>query len=231
MKNTVLVVDDDAKLVELISFYLEREGYLPIKAYDGEDAFQKFQNRSVDLVILDLLLPGLDGMSYCKRVRRRSNVPIIMLTAKTDQEDRIKGLNLGADDYVTKPFSPMELIARVNAVLRRFEKKSSPAEVTFGKLTVNFNRREALVDDERIELTTAEFEILKTLVKQPGRIFTRAQLLRIIQDDGSVASERTIDVHINKLRKKIETDPTSPKYIHTLYGSGYKFELQQNELD
>jgi len=226
-KPKVLVVDDDQKLVKLLSFHLEKQGYSPIEAYDGEEAFRSFRRRSVDLIILDLMLPGIDGLNLCRRIRRESNVPVIMLTAKVEQEDRVKGLNLGADDYVTKPFSPAELMARVNAVLRRIEDRKEPEEVTHGELTVSFARREVLLDKTIVKLTTTEYEILKALAGQPGRVFERSQLLSLIGDENVGVTERTIDVHINKLRNKIEHDPREPKFIHTVYGAGYKFELQE----
>ena len=228
MKPNVLVVDDDEKLVKLVSFHLKKEGYEPIEALDGEEAFKLFRRRELDLIILDLMLPGIDGLTFCRRVRRESDVPIIMLTAKTEKEDRIEGLNLGADDYVTKPFSPEELIARVNAVLRRSEEREEPEEITHGPLTVNFKRHEVILHDEIIDLTTTEYKILKILAQQPGRIFSRSQLLRLVRDENLFGTERTIDVHITNLRKKIEQDPGDPNFIHTVYGAGYKFELQED---
>ncbi|MBS3787729.1 response regulator transcription factor [Candidatus Bipolaricaulota bacterium] len=227
MSKNILVVDDDEKLVNLVSLHLEQQGFDPIKAYDGEEAFQLFRKREIDLVILDWMLPGLNGPTFCRRVRRESEVPIIMLTAKTEKDDRVEGLNLGADDYVTKPFSPEELMARVNAVLRRVQERETPDEVTHGPLTVSFKRHEVLLDNETIELTNAEYIIIKELALQPGRIFNRSQLLKLIQDENFSGSERTIDVHITKLRKKIEPDPADPKFIHTVYGAGYKFELKE----
>lgn len=228
MSKNILVVDDDEKMVNLLSIHLVKQGYNPIETYDGKEAFQIFRKRSIDLVILDWMLPGIDGPAFCRRVRRESAVPIIMLTAKTEKENRIEGLNLGADDYVTKPFSPEELLARVKAVLRRVEEKEEPDEVSHGPLTVSFKRREVLLDNEIIELTNSEYEIIKALATQPGRVFSRSQLLKLIQDENFSGSERTIDVHITKLRRKIEPDPADPTFIHTIYGAGYKFELKEN---
>lgn len=226
MSPNILVVDDDEKLVRLLSFHLKKLGYTPIEVHQGDKAFELFRRRDVDLIILDLMLPGIDGLNLCRRIRRESDVPIIMLTAKTEKEDRVKGLNLGADDYVTKPFSPEELMARVNAVLRRTENDLESEEVTHGPLTVNFARHEALLDNNILDLTNAEYEILKTLASQPGRLFSRRQLLRTIKDENYAGSQRTIDVHITNLRRKIESDPNQPRFIHTVYGAGYKFELQ-----
>lgn len=228
MSPNILVVDDDEKLVKLLSFQLEKLNYTPIEANSGDEAFGLFHRRKVDLIILDLMLPGIDGLSLCRRIRRESDVPIIMLTAKTEKKNRVKGLDLGADDYVTKPFSPEVLMARVNAVLRRTEDGNEPEEITHGPLTVSFVRHEVLLNNSSLDLTNAEYEILKTLAGQPGRLFSRGQLLRVIQDDNYGGSERTIDVHITNLRSKIEPDPSGPRFIHTIYGAGYKFELQKD---
>ncbi|MBS3737285.1 response regulator transcription factor [Candidatus Bipolaricaulota bacterium] len=229
MSPNILVVDDDEKLVKLLSFHLEKLDYTPIEAHDGDEAFGLFRRRKVDLIILDLMLPGIDGLSLCRRIRRESDVPIIMLTAKTEKGNRVEGLNLGADDYVTKPFSPEELMARVKAVLRRAEDRNEPEEITHGPLTISLVRHEVLLNNSIIDLTNAEYEILKALAGQPGRLFSRGQLLREIQDENYAGSERTIDVHITNLRSKIESDPSEPRFIHTIYGAGYKFELKKDK--
>jgi len=229
MAKNILVVDDDEKLVKLLTLHLKKLGYTPIEAFDGDRAFQLFRRREIDLIILDLMLPEVSGLDLCRRIRRESDVPIIMLTARTEKDDRVKGLNLGADDYVTKPFSPEELMARVKAVLRRIEDWKEPEEITHGPLTVSFKRREVLLDNHIIDLTNTEYEILKVIAGQPGRIFDRAQLLRVIQDENFAGTDRTIDVHITNLRRKIEPDPAEPKFIHTVYGAGYKFELREDK--
>lgn len=218
------MVDDDEKLVELVQKYLSKDGYDVITAYQGIEALRKFRKREVDLVILDLMLPKMDGLKVCKKIRKKSDTPVIMLTAKTKEEDKIKGLDLGADDYVTKPFSPGELLARVRAVLRRVEEEEGPDELTYGPLSVNFKRHEALFEGEAIELTASEFKLLAALVKNPGRAFSRSQLIHEAFGYDYEGLERTIDVHIKNLRKKIEPDSGSPRFLKTVYGVGYKFE-------
>jgi len=227
MNKTVLIVDDDEKLVTLVKTHLENEGYETLASYTGREALEVFRNRKLDLVILDLMLPELDGLTVCKRIRNESDVPIIMLTAKTEKEDRVRGLDIGADDYVTKPFSPEELMARVRAVLRRVEEEFEREEVSFGSLTINFPRHEVVVDGESQYMTSAEFEILSTLVKNPGRVFSRSQLLKTALDREFTEYDRSIDVHIRNLRKKIEPDPEEPRLIQTVYGVGYKFEPRE----
>ncbi len=223
MKKTVLVVDDDEDLVELLKKYLEKDGYEVLTAYDGSAALNLFRLRDVDLIVLDLMLPKVDGLNVCRSIRSESQVPIIMLTAKTEEEDRIKGLDLGADDYVTKPFSPGELLARVRAVLRRTEDEEQ-TEVSHGDLSLNFETHQVLLDNEPIDLTPTEFKIFKTMVKQPRRVFSRPDLIHSALGYGYEGFERTIDVHIKNIRKKLEPDPDDPTYIHTVHGVGYKFE-------
>ena len=219
-----MVVDDDEKLVDLVDKYLTKDGYKVIKAYQGIEALRKFRQREVDLVILDLMLPKMDGLKICKKIRNKSDTPVIMLTAKTREEDKIKGLDLGADDYVTKPFSPGELLARVRAVLRRVEEKEGPDELTYGPLTINFNRHQFYYEGDFVEVTATEFKLLGALMKNPGRAFTRSQLIHEAFGYGYEGLERTIDVHIKNLRKKIEPEPDSPSFLVTVYGVGYKFE-------
>ncbi len=223
MKKTVLVVDDDEDLVELLKNYLEKDGYEVLTAYDGSAALNLFRLRDVDLIVLDLMLPKVDGLNVCRSIRGESQVPIIMLTAKTEEEDRIKGLDLGADDYVTKPFSPGELLARIRAVLRRTEDEDL-TEVSHGDLSLNFETHQVLLDNEPVDLTPTEFKIFKTMVKQPRRVFSRPDLIHAALGYGYEGFERTIDVHIKNIRKKLEPDPNDPKYIHTVHGVGYKFE-------
>ncbi|MBS3786844.1 response regulator transcription factor [Candidatus Bipolaricaulota bacterium] len=223
MKKTVLVVDDDEDLVELLKKYLEKDGYDVLTAYDGNAALNLFRLREVDLIVLDLMLPKVDGLNVCRTVRSESQVPIIMLTAKTEEEDRIKGLDLGADDYVTKPFSPGELLARIRAVLRRTSEEEQK-EVSHGNLHLNFETRQVLINNEPVDLTPTEFKILATMVKQPRRVFSRPDLIHSALGYGYEGFERTIDVHIKNIRKKLEPDPDEPTYIRTVHGVGYKFD-------
>lgn len=224
MKKKILVVDDDKELVEFLRDYLERDGYDVTGTVDGREALQLFRKREFDLVVLDLMLPEVDGFKVCKRMRREAETPIIMLTAKTSDESKIKGLDLGADDYITKPFSPGELLARIRATLRRVKEEEEPKELTFGNLTVNFYNKEVLIDNEPIDLTPTEFDILSALVKQPNRVFSRTQLIHAALGYGYESFERTIDVHIKHLRDKIEPNPEEPSFIKTKFGMGYKFD-------
>ncbi len=223
MNKRILLVDDDKELVGFLKDYLEKDGYSVTGSYDGKEALRLFRKREFDLVVLDLMLPEIDGFKVCKRMRRESDTPIIMLTAKTADEDKIKGLDLGADDYITKPFSPGELLARIRATLRRVEEEET-REVSFGELTVNFVNKEVLLDGETVELTPTEFDILAALVKQPNRVFSRTQLIHSALGYGYESFERTIDVHIKHIRDKIEPDPQEPSYIKTKFGMGYKFD-------
>ena len=223
MKKTVLVVDDDEDLVELLKRYLEKDGYDVLTAFDGNAALNLFRLRDVDLIVLDLMLPKVDGLNVCRSVRGESQVPIIMLTAKTEEEDRIKGLDLGADDYVTKPFSPGELLARIRAVLRRTSEEEQK-EVSHGNLSLNFETRQVLIETDPVNLTPTEFKILATMVKQPRRVFSRPDLIHAALGYGYEGFERTIDVHIKNIRKKLEPNPDEPIYIKTVHGVGYKFD-------
>ena len=219
----VLVVDDDVKTVELVKLYLNRDGYRVITAYDGVAALRLARESHPDLIVLDLMLPGIDGLEVCRRLRDESDVPIIMLTARTTDQDKLTGLGLGADDYVTKPFSPRELAARVRAVLRRLPGERGPDEVKHGQLTLNFPKHEAYLADKPLHLTAVEFKLLGVLAREPGRVFSRAQLIEKALGYDYESFDRTIDVHILKLRRKLERDPSHPRYIKTVYGAGYKF--------
>ena len=219
----VLIVDDDVKTVDLVKLYLHRDGYRVLTAYDGDEALRLARKDRPDLIVLDLMLPGIDGLAVCRAVRVESDVPIIMLTAKTTEQDKLTGLELGADDYVTKPFSPRELAARVRAVLRRLPGERGPIEVKHGKLTVNFPKHEASLDGKLLNLTPVEFKLLGVLVKEPGRVFSRAQLIEKAFGYDFEGFDRTVDVHILNLRRKLEPDPSHPRYIKTVYGAGYKF--------
>jgi len=219
----VLVVDDDVKTVELVKLYLKRDGYRVLTAYDGVEALRLARDGHPDLIILDLMLPGVDGLEICRTLRTESDVPIIMLTAKTTDEDKLIGLGLGADDYVTKPFSPKELAARVRAVLRRLPGERGPDKIKRGQLAVDFLRHEVFLAGRPVNLTTIEFKLLGVLVKESGRVFSRAQLIEKALGYDFEGFDRTIDVHILKLRRKLEPDPSHPKYIKTVYGAGYRF--------
>ncbi len=218
----VLVVDDDEKTVELVKLYLNRDGYRVITAYEGEEALRLAREAHPDLIVLDLMLPGINGLEICRTLRQESDIPIIMLTAMTTDEDRLRGLDLGADDYVTKPFSPRELAARVRAVLRRIPGERGPDKITYGNLTLDFLKYEASVADRSLKLTPVEFKILGAMAKEPGRVFSRAQIIEKALGHDFDGFDRTIDVHILKLRRKLEPDPRHPRYIQTIYGAGYK---------
>jgi len=219
----VLVVDDDVKTVELVKLYLNRDGYKVLAAYDGVEALRLARESRPDLIVLDLMLPGIGGLEVCRTLRSESDVPIIMLTARTTDEDKLAGLGLGADDYVTKPFSPRELAARVRAVLRRLPGERGPTEIKRGKLTLNFLKQEASVAGRPLNFTPVEFKLLGVLIKEPGRVFSRAELVEKALGYDYKGFDRTIDVHILNLRRKLETDPRHPTYIKTAYGAGYKF--------
>ncbi len=219
----VLVVDDDVKTVELVKLYLNRDGYKVLAAYDGVEALRLAREGHPDLIVLDLMLPGIDGLEICRTLRDESDVPIVMLTARTTDEDKLTGLGLGADDYVTKPFSPRELAARVRAVLRRLPGERGPAEIKHGELTMNFAKHKASLAGRALNLSPTEFKLLGVLAKEPGRVFSRAQLIEQALGYDFVGFDRTMDVHILNLRRKLEPDSNHPKYVKTVYGVGYKF--------
>ncbi len=222
----VLIVDDDIKIVELVKLYLTRDGYHVMTAYDGTEGLKMARESHPDLLVLDIMLPGINGLEICRILRAESSVPIILLTAKTTEQDRILGLDLGADDYVIKPFSPRELAARVRAVFRRTADDADtlgPEESKFNNLTVNFKRHEAHVDTRPLKLTPVEFKLLGVFIHEPNRVFSRAQLVEKVLGYDFDGFDRTIDVHILNLRRKLEPDPKKPDYIKTVYGSGYKF--------
>jgi len=222
----ILVVDDDAKTVELVKLYLNRDGYKVLVAYNGNEALRLAKEVRPDLIVLDLMLPGMDGLEVCSALRAESDVPIIMLTAKTAEQDRLLGLDLGADDYVTKPFSPKELAARVRAVLRRLPEDAlqrGPVEITHGELRINFLKREVYFANKPVRLTPVEFRLLGVLIKESGRTFSRAQLVDRVYGFDFDGFDRTVDVHVRNLRRKLEPDPDHPQYIRTVYGAGYTF--------
>jgi DNA-binding response OmpR family regulator len=223
----ILVVDDEKKLVEVVRSYLEHEGYEVYAAYDGQQALSLFQKIEPSFVILDLMLPDVSGEEVCMSIRKQSRVPIIMLTAKVEEEDILKGLDIGADDYVTKPFSPKQLIARVAAVLRRVSEEPVALSNTLsfhdGDLVIDNLKHEVKKQGGIVNLTPNEYRILLTLIKYPQKTFTREELIEIALGEDFDGFDRTIDTHIKNLRQKIETDPKRPVYVLTVYGIGYKF--------
>jgi DNA-binding response OmpR family regulator len=224
----ILLVDDEQSIQTLLSFPLRKDGYEVVHAGDGREALDRFAEQPFDLVVLDVMLPQLDGLEVCRRLRARSAVPIIMLTAKSEEIDKVVGLELGADDYITKPFSMREFRSRVKAALRRADMRASADEpdeppLEQGELTIDFAKRAVNARGEDVRLTYVEFEILGALARNPGRVFTRDLLLARIWGDASYRDPRTIDVHIRHLREKLEADPKSPEYIITVRGVGYRF--------
>ena len=225
MKHKILIVDDNKKTVDLIRLYLEKDGYQVLTAYDGRKALDLARQKRPSLIVLDLMLPKIDGLDVCRIIQAESKIPIIMLTARSTEDDKLLGLDLGADDYITKPFSPRELMARVRAVLRRMaqlEQKETP-ELRIGDLVIDIVRHEVHARGKQVPLTPKEFQLLKTLAQQPGRAFSRLELLERVFGFDYEGLERTVDVHVMNLRKKIEPDPGRPTYVHTVYGVGYKF--------
>jgi two-component system alkaline phosphatase synthesis response regulator PhoP len=223
--KTVLVVDDEPKITQLARDYLEHAGFAVLVAGDGPSALTAVRQRLPDLVVLDLGLPGLDGLDVTRELRRDSSIPIVMLTARDDEVDKLLGLELGADDYLTKPFSPRELVARVRAVLRRTEAAAAPDEILrVGDVLVDVPRMRVEVAGRSVDdLTATEFGLLRTLASSPGRIFTRSQLLDAVRGVAFESYERAIDSHIKNLRRKLEPDPRTPRYVLTVYGVGYRF--------
>ena len=222
--KTVLVVDDEPQIVQLVRDYLEHGGFKVLTAADGSGALRLASTQRPDLIILDLGLPGVDGLDVTRSLRRNGEVPIIMLTARTDESDKLVGLELGADDYVTKPFSPKELVARVRSVLRRSEAAQAPAEVLrVGEVELDVPSMRLTIEGRAVELTQTEFQLLATMVRQPGRVFSRAQLLNAVHGVAFESYERAIDAHIKNLRRKIEPDPHNPRYLLTVFGVGYRF--------
>jgi DNA-binding response OmpR family regulator len=222
----VLIVDDEPNIREVVGLYLRRDGHDVVSAADGEEALDRFRRDGPDLVVLDLMLPKLGGLEVCRRMQAQRRVPLIMLTARGEEEERIVGLSLGADDYVVKPFSPRELAARVAAVLRRVE--DSPQEASlkvlaFDGLRIDPNTREVLVDGEPATLTAREFDLLHHLAASPGRVYTRDQLMEVVWGYAFSADTSTVTVHVRRLREKIERDPAQPRYLQTVWGVGYKF--------
>ena len=219
---TILVVDDEPKITRLVRDYLESAGFGVVTAVDGQEALMRVRTERPDLVVLDLGLPQLDGLDVTRRLRRESDLPIIMLTARDDETDKIIGLELGADDYVTKPFSPRELVARVRAVLRRRDRGGSDDHLRAGALTLDVLRMRLDVGGRAVELTATEFSLLAAMARQPGRVFTRSQLLDAIHGVAFESYERAIDAHVKNIRRKVESDPHDPQHLLTVYGVGYR---------
>lgn len=226
MPERILVVDDEPSIVELVSYNLRRSGYEVVTADNGEDGLRIAEQGGLDLLILDVMLPGIDGFEVLRAVRRSSDVPVLMLTARGEEADRVVGFEIGADDYVAKPFSPRELTGRVKAILRRLRRTAEPGEagkLQFGALSVNFVTYEITRDGQRVELTPTEFQILKVLAQNPGRVFSRDELVDRVMGPDFYGDVRTVDVHIRHLRAKIEENPSEPRLIETVRGAGYKF--------
>ena len=220
----VLVVDDEPKILALARDYLEHAGFQVAGASDGQEALAAIRSGHPDLVVLDLGLPGLDGLDVARALRKTSNVPIVMLTGRADEVDRVAGLELGADDYVTKPFSPRELVARVRAVLRRTEMRSEPSDVVrAGDVTLDVPRLKVRAGDKDVDLTPTEFQLVLTLAREPGRVFTRSQLLDAVHGVAFESYERAIDAHVKNIRRKLEDDPRRPRRLVTVHGVGYRF--------
>ena len=225
--STVLLVDDDEAVRRVLSFPLERDGYRVVQARDGDEALARFDSENIDLVVLDVMLPRLDGLEVCKRLRARSSVPIVMLTARDDELDKVLGLELGADDYITKPFSIREFRSRVKALLRRAAApRHAPLEedpIEIAGLRIDSARRVVERDGAPIQVTYVEFELLRAMASRPGRVFSRQKLLEEVWGGSEYREPRTIDVHVRHLREKLETDPREPQYILTVRGAGYRF--------
>jgi DNA-binding response OmpR family regulator len=221
----ILLVDDEQAVQTLLTYPLRKEGYEVVGAMDGQEALDRFSEQRFDLVVLDIMLPKLDGVEVCRRLRTRSQVPIIMLTAKGDEIDKVVGLEMGADDYITKPFSVREFRSRVKAALRRgnMAGRSGDEPIHAGELDLDFERRATQVRGEPVQLTYVEFEILAALASAPGKVFTREMLLEHVWGDSTYRDPRTVDVHIRHLREKLESDPKRPEYLFTVRGVGYRF--------
>jgi len=220
----ILVVEDELKIARLVRDYLQQAGFAVLEASDGSAALSLAKSKKPDMVVLDLGLPEMDGLDVTRRLRETSSVPIIMLTARSEESDRIVGLELGADDYIVKPFSPKELVARIRAVLRRADATLGGGEVIqAGSVTIDIPKMRVTVGDDDVELTATEFELLLALARKPGRIYTRAQLLDALHGVSFESYERSVDAHIKNIRRKIESDPRRPQLVLTVYGVGYKF--------
>jgi len=228
LKNTVLIADDEEKICQIVKKYLERESFKVIECSNGLKAIEEFKKGNPDLVVLDIMMPGADGWEVCRELRKISDVPIIMLTAREDEVDRILGLEMGADDYVVKPFSPRELVARVKAVLRRAVDKKSPEDkknvLSYEGVTINLDTRQVIINGKNVALTPKEFDILYILASSPGRIFSREKILESVWGYNYLGDARTVDTHINRLREKLSKANKEVSYVNTVWGVGYKFD-------
>jgi len=230
MNELILIVDDEPKIVRLAKDYLERSGFRTLPANDGITALATARQERPDLVVLDLNLPGMDGLDVCRALRRESSVPVIMLTARAEETDRLIGLELGADDYIVKPFSSRELVARVRAVLRRTQGEVQTAGlIRVGELEIDLNGNRVTLRGETLRVTRIEFNLLAILAQHPGQTFSRAQLIDRLHGPSDGGFDRSIDAHVKNLRRKIEDDPTTPRYLLTVYGIGYQFTEKTNE--
>jgi DNA-binding response OmpR family regulator len=228
MSKKILVVDDEPQIVKVLKAYLEQSGFQVVIAADGNAALTTFQREKPDFMILDLSLPGMDGLDVCRAIRRESNIPILMLTARVEEADKLIGLELGADDYVVKPFSPREVVARVRTIFRRATAVDLPKPelIQVGDLQIDSEQHSVVVSDRQVELTPTEFDILVVLARHPKRVFTRLQIMEQAQGDAFEGYERTIDAHIKNIRLKLESNPKKPVYIQTVFGVGYKLEVK-----
>ena len=227
MATKVLAVDDEKIIIKGLKFSLERDGFEVICAYDADEALALAESKNPDIILLDVMLPGLSGYEVCERIREYSDVPIIMLSAKGEDMDKIMGLEYGADDYITKPYNILEVKARIKAVLRRrtsnSKEEEASNEIVYGLLRLNFDSRTLYIDGRDADLTVIEFNLLEAMAKHPNKVFSRQDLLKIVRGEVDKADARSIDVHIRRLREKIEENPSSPKYVHTKWGVGYYF--------
>ena len=236
IKGNVLVVDDDKEIVDAIEIYLRNEGINVIKAYDGLEALEALMENDIQLILMDIMMPNMDGLRTTMKIRQEKNIPIILISAKSEDTDKILGLNMGADDYMTKPFNPLELIARVKSQLRRYtvfgnyaNKKEETTEIiSSGGLSLNPEAKEVLVDGELIKLTATEFGILELLLRNQGRVFSIDEIYERVWNEPSYNAENTVAVHIRRIREKIEINPKEPKYLKVVWGIGYKIEKYQN---
>lgn len=222
--NTILICDDDKDIVSALDIYLTSEGYATVKAYDGQECLRLAEREPVDLILLDVMMPGLDGIRTTAKLRESCNVPIILLTAKSEDSDKILGLNIGADDYITKPFNILELKARVRALLRRAgmaAQKQGGGRLSMGHITLDVDARAAWKDGKSVDLTAKEFDLMELLMRNPGRVYSRENLLNVVWGYEYIGDFRTVDVHIRRLREKLELDPANPEYIRTKWGVGY----------
>jgi DNA-binding response OmpR family regulator len=229
MAITILVVDDDEKLNQLLKRFLKDYGFDVYSAIDADEGLKKVRTVAPDLIILDVMLPGMNGFDVCKRIRESSSLPIIMLTARGEVMDKVVGLELGADDYLPKPFEPRELVARIQAVLRRVQNRGTDRRRRFGALTMDFHRRQAFLDDQAVDLTTSEFAGLELLVRNAGRVLDRDEIMQSLRGIDSEQFNRVVDITMSRVRQKLGDDPKHPRFIKTIWGTGYMFVAQESD--